>query len=130
ACVYKNLTLSEIVPRTFSFNRPHAACPDCRGLGHRLEIAPEQVIPHRALSISSGAIVPWGKAGINGNVWYKEIVSALAQYRGFSLTEPVSSISEDNLNTILYGLKGERIPIRHVSKRGGRVHEYKVEYEG
>ncbi len=130
ACVYDNISLGEIEPRTFSFNSPHGACPDCTGLGHRLEIDPDLVIPNRSLSINDGAIVPWGKAGINGNVWYKDMISALAQHRGFSLKEPVSSISEENLNTILYGLKGERIPIRHVSKRGGRVHEYKIEYEG
>ena len=56
--------------------------------------------------------------------------AALAQSRGFSLSQPISELSEANLNALLYGTKGERIPIRHVSKRGGRVHEYKVEYEG
>ncbi|MGE3269291.1 MAG: excinuclease ABC subunit UvrA [Chloroflexota bacterium] len=130
ACVYDNLSLGEIEPRTFSFNSPHGACPECTGLGHRLEIDPELVIPNRSLSIEAGAIVPWGKAGINGNVWYKEIVSALAKQRGFSLSQPVSELSDEDMNALLYGTKGERIPIRHVSKRGGRVHEYKVEYEG
>src|SRR5215216_4905983 len=130
ACVYDNISLGEIEPRTFSFNSPHGACPECTGLGHRLEIDPDLVIPNRSLSIADGAIVPWGKAGINGNVWYRDMVSALAQHRGFSLSEPVAEISEANLTAILYGTKGERIPVRHVSKRGGRVHEYKIEYEG
>jgi excinuclease ABC subunit A len=130
ACVYDNLSLGEIEPRTFSFNSPHGACPECTGLGHRLEIDPELVIPNRALSIDAGAIVPWGKAGINGNVWYRDIVAALAKHRGFSLTQPVSELSEADMSVLLYGTKGERIPIRHVSKRGGRVHEYRVEYEG
>ncbi|MCC7367502.1 MAG: excinuclease ABC subunit UvrA [Chloroflexi bacterium] len=130
ACVYDNISLGEIEPRTFSFNSPHGACPDCTGLGHRLEIDPELVIPNRSLSIDGGAIVPWGKAGINGNVWYRDIVAALAKHRGFSLTAPVADLSEADLQVLLYGTKGERIPIRHVSKRGGRVHEYKVEYEG
>ncbi|HZO26424.1 MAG TPA: excinuclease ABC subunit UvrA [Chloroflexota bacterium] len=130
ACVYDNISLGEIEPRTFSFNSPHGACPECTGLGHRLEIDPDLVIPNRSLSISDGAIVPWGKAGINGNVWYRDMVSALAQYKGFSITQPISDISEANLNAVLYGTKGERIPVRHVSKRGGRIHEYKIEYEG
>ena len=69
------------------------------------------MIPNRSLSLEQGAIVPWGKAGINGNAWYKDMISALARYRGFSLTEPVANISEENLNAILYGLKGERIPM-------------------
>ena len=130
ACVYDNISLGEIEPRTFSFNSPHGACPECTGLGHRLEIDPDLVIPNKSLSIEQGAIVAWGKAGINGNVWYRDMVSALARHRGFSLSEPVAEISEDNLHAILYGTKGERIPVRHVSKRGGRVHEYKIEYEG
>ena len=130
ACVYDNISLGEIEPRSFSFNSPHGACPECTGLGHRLEIDPDLVIPNRSLSISDGAIVPWGKAGINGNVWYRDMVSALAQYKGFSITQPISDISEANLNAVLYGTKGERIPVRHVSKRGGRIHEYKIEYEG
>jgi excinuclease ABC subunit A len=130
ACVYDNLSLGEIEPRTFSFNSPHGACPECTGLGHRLEIDPDLVIPNKSLSIDDGAIVPWGKAGINGNVWYRDIISALARQRGFSLTQPVSEISDADMQVILYGTKGERIPVRHVSKRGGRVHEYKIEYEG
>jgi excinuclease ABC subunit A len=130
ACVFDNISLGEIEPRTFSFNSPHGACPECTGLGHRLEIDPDLVIPNRKLSINDGAIVPWGKAGINGNVWYRDMISALAQHRGFSLSQPISELSEPDLNAVLYGTKGERIPIRHVSKRGGRVHEYKVEYEG
>ncbi len=130
ACVYDNISLGEIEPRTFSFNSPHGACPECTGLGHRLEVDPDLVIPNKSLSIEDGAIVSWGKAGINGNVWYRDLVEALAQSRGFSVSQPVSELSEANLNAVLYGTKGERIPIRHVSKRGGRVHEYKVEYEG
>src|SRR5215212_8291567 len=130
ACVYDNISLGEIEPRTFSFNSPHGACPECTGLGHRLEIDPDLVIPNRSLSIGDGAIVSWGRAGINGNAWYKEIVGALAQSRGFSVYQPVSELSDEQLNILLYGAGDERIPIRHVSKRGGRVHEYKVRYEG
>jgi excinuclease ABC subunit A len=130
ACVYDNISLGEIEPRTFSFNSPHGACPECTGLGHRLEIDPDLVIPNRSLSIDDGAIVPWGRAGINGNVWYRDMVAALANYRGFSLAQPVSELSEADLSTVLFGTRGERIPVRHVSKRGGRVHEYRIEYEG
>jgi excinuclease ABC subunit A len=93
ACTFDNISLGEIEPRTFSFNSPHGACPECTGLGHRLEIDPDLVIPNRSLSIADGAIVPWGKAGINGNVWYRDMVSALAQYKGFSLTQPDSELS-------------------------------------
>ncbi|MCC6175165.1 MAG: excinuclease ABC subunit UvrA [Chloroflexi bacterium] len=130
ACVYDGISLGEIEPRTFSFNSPHGACPTCTGLGHRLEIDPDLVIPNRSLSIDEGAIVPWGRAGINGNVWYRDLVASLARVRGFSLSVPISDLSDEDLDILLYGTKGERIPIRHVSKRGGRVFEYKSVFEG
>src|SRR5204863_1242404 len=98
ACVYDNLSLGEIEHRTFSFNSPHGACPECTGLGHRLEVDPDLVVPNKSLSIEEGAIVSWGKAGINGNVWYRDLVGALAQSRGFSVSQPISELSEADLN--------------------------------
>ena len=130
ACVYDNLSFDEIEPRTFSFNSPHGACPTCTGLGHRLEIDPELVVPNPALSIADGAIAAWGKAGINGNAWYREIVDALAKHHGFSIRVPVSEMSERDLELVLHGSNGERIPVRHQSKRSGRSHEFRVAYEG
>jgi excinuclease ABC subunit A len=130
ACVYDNISLGEIEPRTFSFNSPHGACPDCTGLGHRLEIDPELVIPNRALSLAEGAIASWGKAGINGNAWYRDVVAGLAQEHGFSIHRPVTELPERALQLVLYGNGNERIPVRHQSKKSGRVHEFRVRYEG
>ncbi|MDP8922210.1 MAG: excinuclease ABC subunit UvrA, partial [Chloroflexota bacterium] len=129
-CVYDNISLGEIEPRTFSFNSPHGACPACTGLGHRLEIDPELVIPNRNLSLADGAIAAWGKAGINGNAWYREMLNAVANYAGFSIRAPVAELSDRDLDLVLYGVKDERIPIRHQSKRSSRIHEYKISYEG
>ncbi len=130
ACVVCDISLGEIAPRNFSFNSPHGACPDCTGLGHRLEIDPALVIMNRSLSIAEGAIVPWGRAGVNGNAWYRAILAALARHYGFSTRTPVSELSQRHLDLVLYGTGGERIPFRHESRHGGRVHEFKVQFEG
>ncbi|MBA2450000.1 MAG: excinuclease ABC subunit UvrA [Chloroflexi bacterium] len=129
ACVFCGISLGEIEPRTFSFNSPHGACPDCTGLGHRLEIDPELVIPNRALSLAEGAIASWGKAGINGNAWYREILAAVAKRYGFSIRQPVCELPQRALDLVLYGVKGERVPVLHQNKHG-RVHEFNVLYEG
>ena len=130
ACAFCHVSLGEIAPRSFSFNSPHGACPDCTGLGHRLEIDPELVIPNKALSIAQGAIVPWGRAGVNGNAWYRGIVDALAREHGFSTRQPVRELSERDLNLVLYGSGNDRVSVRHENKRSGRVHEFRVRYEG
>ena len=89
------------------------------------------MIPNRSLSINDGAIVPWGKAGINGNAWYRDIVSSAGPAQRLLARRSRSPSSPRRTCTpLLYGTKGERIPVRHVSQRGGRVHEYKIEYEG
>ncbi len=130
ACTVCRVSLGEIEPRTFSFNSPHGACPDCTGLGHRLEVDPDLVIPNKSLSLAGGAIVPWGKAGINGNAWYRQLVWALGRHYGFSVQVPVSELATHELDLVLYGTKGERIPVSHQSKKGGRVHEWRVAFEG
>ncbi len=130
ACPLCHISLGEIEPRTFSFNSPHGACPDCTGLGNRLEVDPDLVIPNKSLALAEGAVASWGKAGINGNAWYREVVEAVARHYGFSTRVPATELADRHLELVLYGSKGERVPIRHVSRKGGRVHEFKVQYEG
>ena len=71
ACVQCGISLGEIAPRTFSFNSPHGACPDCTGLGHKLEIDPELVVPNKNLSLAEGAIQPWSREGAM-SMWYED----------------------------------------------------------
>ncbi|MFC2005917.1 excinuclease ABC subunit UvrA, partial [Chloroflexota bacterium] len=80
ACVYCGVSLGEIAPRTFSFNSPHGACPACTGLGIKLEIDPDLIIPNKELSILEGAIRPF-----QTHTWYLERVERLAREYGFSL---------------------------------------------
>jgi excinuclease ABC subunit A len=103
ACVYCNISLGEIQPRNFSFNSPHGACPECTGLGFRLEIDPDLVIPNPSLSISEGAIQPWTRAGGTSAFWYTSQLEAVAARHGFSLSTPVRNLSKEHLKAVLYG---------------------------
>ncbi|MBM4444090.1 MAG: excinuclease ABC subunit UvrA [Chloroflexi bacterium] len=127
ACVHCGISLGEIAPRTFSFNSPHGACPDCTGLGNKLEIDPELVIPNKALSLAEGAILPWSREGAMSS-WYEDMVETAAQHYGFSTRTPVSSLSRKQLNYVLYGNEeGERAVRRDGYGRGG---DYYWSYEG
>jgi len=122
ACVYDGISLGEIAPRTFSFNSPHGACPACTGLGVKLEIDPELIIPNKKLSIAQGAIHPaWYSS------WHFAQFESLARRHGFSLSTPVKDLNEAQLNLVLYG-DGQK-PYRY-RNRFGRVREYYYEFEG
>jgi excinuclease ABC subunit A len=122
ACVYCGISLGEIAPRTFSFNSPHGACPACTGLGVKLEIDPELVIPNKELSIAQGAIHPgWWLS------WHMGELQMLAQQHGFSLDTPAKEMGGRYLKLILYGEDGELVKYRN---RYGRVREYFSGYDG
>ena len=122
ACVHCGISLGEIAPRTFSFNSPHGACPACTGLGVKLEIDPELVIPNRELSIAEGAIHPgWWLS------WHMHELEVLARRCGFSTHTPVKNLSERDIKLILYGEEGELVQYR---KRYGRERQYFTGYEG
>jgi excinuclease ABC subunit A len=122
ACVHCGISLGEIAPRTFSFNSPHGACPACTGLGVKLEIDSDLVIPNKGLSVAQGAIHPgWWSS------WHAGELEILARRYGFSLYTPVKELSERHLKLLLYGEEGELIRYRN---RYGRVREYFTGYEG
>jgi excinuclease ABC subunit A len=122
ACVRCGISLGEIAPRTFSFNSPHGACPACTGLGVKMEVDPDLVIPNKQLSIAEGAIRPWGWFS-----WHSSQLESLARRYGFPLHVAVKELSEHHLNLILYGEDGE--PVRY-RNRFGRVRDYFTGYEG
>ncbi len=121
ACVYCGVSLGEIEPRTFSFNSPHGACPDCTGLGFKLEIDPDLVLD-KELGIAEGAIKPW-----QFQSWYYDQIESLARRHGFSLRTPVRNLTEEQVNLILYGEGGKLFKYRN---RFGRVREYSDGFEG
>ncbi|MDP2641292.1 MAG: excinuclease ABC subunit UvrA [Candidatus Yanofskybacteria bacterium] len=105
ACEVCGISLPELEPRIFSFNSPHGACPACQGLGERLEVAEERVIPNPKLSLAEGAIFPWARAshkiGRQGYFWWK--LENLAKEKKFSVSVPVKDLPKGVLGLILRG---------------------------
>ncbi len=131
ACPEHGTTLTEIEPRTFSFNTPHGACPTCQGLGIKLEIDPDRVIPDRSLSIAEGAVVAleWANQSRERQGYYWQMVEAVAQAYKIDLDSPVASLSAGKLKLLLHGTGGEEVPVRYVS-REGRKATFRAAYEG
>jgi excinuclease ABC subunit A len=124
ACIdHPDVAIPELEPRTFSFNSPHGACPVCTGLGSRLEVDPDLVIPNGRLTIAEGAIRPFNR--INTDAWYTKKMQAVADRYGFSLHVPTGELSQENLNRILYGTGNEKY---RVSLGIGRT--FDTSYEG
>lgn len=102
ACIeHPDVLIPELEPRTFSFNSPHGACPTCTGLGTRMEVDPELVIPNGRLTIAEGAIRPYNR--INTDAWYMKKMQAVADTHGFSLHVPTGELKQQDLDKILYG---------------------------
>ncbi len=102
ACVdHPDVSIPELEPRTFSFNSPHGACPVCTGLGSRLEVDPDLVIPNGRLTIAEGAIRPFNR--ITVDAWYMKKMQAVADAYGFSLHVPTGELKSQDLERILYG---------------------------
>jgi excinuclease ABC subunit A len=133
ACVYCGLSFEELAPRLFSFNSPYGACPECSGLGEKIEIDPWKVIPDRSKSISDGAIVPWSRTLGSGrypsmNPYYlQQLERVLRRYRA-KMTTPVDQFSDDVLDLILYGTDREQTFA--YTSRGGKTWEYRASFEG
>ena len=105
ACEDCGISLPELEPRLFSFNNPYGACPECTGLGEKLEVDPELLIPNKKLTIAEGAIWPWSRAShkVGRQGYYYSILSGLAAKYNFSLDEEVENLPKKVLDIILYG---------------------------
>ncbi len=124
ACLdHPDITIPDLEPRTFSFNSPFGACSVCTGLGNRLEVDPELVIPNGRLTIAEGAIRPFNR--VNSDAWYMKKLQAVADSHGFSLQEPTSELSKKNLELVLYGTADEKYKVNLGSGR-----YYETTYEG
>ncbi len=129
ACMHCGISLEEIEPRTFSFNSPHGACPECSGLGSVLEIDPDLVVPDRALSLDGGAIAPWQEMGRQSAEYYRGLLRAVARHYGFSTAVPVRELSPNQMGLLLYGSNGEVLPLRYAGS-GGQERVVETTYEG
>jgi excinuclease ABC subunit A len=110
ACPDGHMNLPELNPRNFSFNSPHGACPDCTGLGTRLEVDPELIIPNQKLTLGEGAIRPWSKTTSRLS-WYGRVLQALAEEYGFSLNAQVRDLPKKFLDIVMYGTGDKKVKI-------------------
>jgi excinuclease ABC subunit A len=130
ACPFDGISLPDIEPRTFSFNTPHGACPRCQGLGVKLEIDPDLVIPDRSLSIDDGAlaVLEWRNSIENGGYYWQSLQAAARHYH-IPLDVPISRLPEDKLRILLYGTGSEKIRM-HYTSRDGRQGVWDTPFEG
>ncbi|MBI2766579.1 MAG: excinuclease ABC subunit UvrA [Chloroflexi bacterium] len=128
SCPYDGTSIGEIEPRTFSFNSPHGACPKCTGLGVEMQIDPQLVIQDRSKSIKDGAVEPWSKtASVAG--WYMRMLEGVAEHMGFSVTQPVRELNEEQLDAVLFGTGDRVLPLRFTNQYG-RTQVYDSKFEG
>lgn len=124
ACIdHPDVSIPELEPRSFSFNSPHGACPVCTGLGSRLEVDPELVVPNGNLTIAEGAIRPYNR--VSADAWYMKKLQAVAERHGFSLQVPTSQLKQADLDKIFYGTGDE---VYEVKLGSGRY--FDTTYEG
>ena len=128
ACPEHGGSFEEPAPRNFSFNSPHGACPACTGLGSRLEIDPDLVLPDPSRSIREGAIVPWRRMAVTDS-WFAKILDAVAKEYRFSTERPVGELSEQARRILLHGNGGERVVVKYQS-RSGATHDFATTFEG
>jgi len=130
ACPEHGSILIEIEPRTFSFNTPHGACPTCQGLGTMQEIDPDLLIPDKSISLRDGAIaaLEWSGPREEGG-YYWQMLESLAKSAHIRLDVPVSQLTKAQLDLILYGTRGEEIPIGF-TRHNGHESVFYTPFEG
>lgn len=130
ACSEHGVSLPEIEPRTFSFNTPHGACPECQGLGGKLEIDSELLIPDKLVALNEGAISvsEWSGPKDEGGYYWQTLEAAANEYK-IDLDAPVSSIPAEKLDIILYGTNGQEVTV-HYKNRNGRQATFRTPFEG
>jgi excinuclease ABC subunit A len=127
ACHHCGISFPEPTPQLFSFNSPQGMCPECSGLGTRMEMDPELVVPNPDLSINEGAVKPLGAVG-EGTGWGTDIVRAVARERGIDLNKPWKALPAAHRKIILYGTGDERVKIAIKGSWGTGA--FKMKYEG
>ena len=118
-------SVTEVEPRSFSFNSPHGSCPDCSGLGSLPKFDPALIVPDGKMSILQGAILPWAQ---KTRSWLEKIFQPLSEKYAFSLTDPFKDIPETAQNIIFYGSGTEEIEFK--AKGWGATHAFKQKFEG
>lgn len=126
ACPHCGFSIGELEPRMFSFNSPFGACPSCDGLGSKLEVDIELVIPNDELSLKENAIAPWEP---QSSQYYPKLLEAVCSHYGIAMDVPVRELPKHHLEKILYGSGGEQIYFKYENDFG-QVRENYIEFEG
>ncbi|GAB2681095.1 excinuclease ABC subunit UvrA [Aliiglaciecola aliphaticivorans] len=125
ACPHCGYSMAELEPRLFSFNNPAGACPTCDGLGNKQFFDPGKIVSNQELSLSGGAIRGWDKR----SYYYFQMLQAVADHYGFSLTVPFEELDSKHKDVILFGSKGTAIKFKYINDRGD-IMERKHPFEG
>lgn len=129
SCPDCGISIDEIEPRSFSFNNPFGACPDCHGIGFKMEFDPDLIIPDRRLSLNEGAIQVLGwQSSTDPSSYTHCLLEALAKEYKFSLDTPFEELSDDIQDMLFYGTKGKSVKVYYKGQRGEGV--YDVAFEG
>ncbi|KPN14707.1 excinuclease ABC subunit A [Bacillus australimaris] len=126
ACPHCGFSIGELEPRMFSFNSPFGACPSCDGLGSKLEVDPELVIPNKDLTLRQHAIAPWEP---QSSQYYPQLLETVCTHYGIDMDIPVKDIPSHLFDKILYGSGSERIYFKYENDFG-QVRENEIEFEG
>ena len=125
ACSACGAAFPELEPRLFSFNNPFGACPDCSGLGVKMEFDPDLVIPNRRLSFNEGAVAPYNPDA----AWHRSVFQSLADHFGFGLDTPFSDLPPDIVDILLHG-SGEQVEVHYRNSRRTSSYRYTTRYRG
>ena len=125
ACPYDGFSMEELAPRNFSFNNPHGACPACTGLGSKLEIDPDLVIPDKNRPLADGAIRTLGRS----SYFYNDLVEAVAHRYKIPMDKPFGKLTLKERQIILYGNNGDPLRVKYFNSEGQR-RWYETSYEG
>ena len=125
SCPSCGVALPEMEPRLFSFNSPHGACPDCSGLGVKMELDPAKIVPNPSLSIGQGALAPWPT---EGGGWYRDLLEGVAKHGGFSVKTPFYQLSEEAKRAVLYGTGG--VKLAYDIQRDQNRYQFQHAFEG
>ena len=121
------LQMDEVEPRSFSFNSPFGACPECTGIGTELEVDPDLIVPDEDLSLADGAIAPWA-SGSGAADYFQRVMAALADDLKFSMTTPWRALPQRAQEALLHG-KNHKVHVRY-RNRYGRERSYSTGFEG
>ena len=126
ACPYCGFTVGELEPRLFSFNAPFGSCPDCDGLGIKLEVDVDLVVPDKSLSLKDGAILPWNPISSN---YYPQMLEQACKHFNIDMTIPFEELPEEEQDFVLKGSKGELFHFHYKNDFGG-VRDVDIPFEG